>query len=263
MSNGGMVVAEQTVFSLQPKNLDEAMKFADLIAKSSLVPRNYQGKPGDIIIAIQIGQEVGLKPLQALQYIAVVNGRPSLYGDAPLALVRRSKLIEDFREDFDAATMTATCQAKRSGQPSPITRTYSKTDAEKAKLWGKDGVWQTNPRRMLQLRARAFVLRDGFADVLLGLAIGEEQEDVVEAETTALPEPPRIEPPKRLSQTTGEQAASNTTASPPDPYTTHHAKSDGQCGECQETIPVGETYYFDKTTNRVRCDACYEVEMKF
>lgn len=185
-------------FQMEPKTLEEAMKFAEIIAKSDLVPKDYKGNPGNVLIAIQWGQEIGLKPLQALQNIACINGRPSLWGDAVLSLVRGSGLLEDFREDFDANIPSATCSAKRKGQPTPIIRTFSKQDAEKAGLWTKAGSWAQYPKRMLQMRARAFALRDGFADVLKGMAIAEEQQDVIDVQAEPLPAPPA--PPKRLSQ---------------------------------------------------------------
>ena len=74
--------------SLEPTTLQEAMRFSDILASSTMVPRDFQGKPGNVLVAIQWGREVGLGPLQALQNIAVINGRPSIWGDAALALVR-------------------------------------------------------------------------------------------------------------------------------------------------------------------------------
>lgn len=191
------MTTELVKFSMEPRTLEEAMKYAEIIAKSDLVPKDYKGNPGNVLIAIQWGAEVGLKPLQALQNIAVVNGRPSLYGDAPLALVKNSGLLEDFREDFDEKTQTAICSAKRKGQPTIITYSFGMDDAKKAGLWSKQGSWAQYPKRMLKMRARGFVLRDGFPDVLKGIAIGEEQEDVEPTNGEALPAPPS--PPKRLS----------------------------------------------------------------
>lgn len=188
---------ELVEFSIEPKTFEEAMKYAELIAKSTLVPKDYQGQPGNVLIAIQWGREIGLKPLQALQNIAVINGRPCLWGDAVLAMVRGSGLVEDYREDFHEATFTATCTIKRKGQPSPIVRTFSRADAERAGLWDRN-TWKSYPKRMAQMRARAFALRDGFADVLKGIAISEEQQDV-ETNGQALLPPP--EPPRRLSET--------------------------------------------------------------
>ena len=189
-------------FSLEPRTLEEAFKLAELISKSDLVPKDYQGKPGNVLIAVQMGRELGLKPMQALQNISVVNGRPSVWGDAPLALVMGSGLVEDKREDFDETTMTATLTIKRKGVPSPHVSRFSMEDAKKANLWNKAGSWTTSPKRMLQLRARGFGLRDVFPDVLKGLSIGEEQQDIAEMipQGPALPAPPKFNPPRRLSQ---------------------------------------------------------------
>ena len=63
---------------------------------------------------MQWGAEIGLQPLQAMQNIAVINGRPSLWGDAVLALVRSSGLLEQF-EETQTEDM-ATCTVKRKGQ---------------------------------------------------------------------------------------------------------------------------------------------------
>jgi len=191
-------MGELVEFSFQPRTLEEAMKFAEIVAKSDLVPKDYKGNPGNVLIAIQWGQEIGLKPLQALQNIAVINGRPAMWGDSVLALVRGSGLLEDFREDFHEPSMTATCTAKRKDQPTPIVRTFSLAEGQKAGLTNRDTPWRTYPKRMIQMRARAFTLRDGFADVLKGIAVAEEQQDVVDVTATPLPAPP--EPPKRLSQ---------------------------------------------------------------
>ena len=215
---------ELVEFSFQPKTLEEAMKFAELVSKSDLVPKDYKGNPGNVLIAIQWGNEIGLKPLQALQNIAVINGRPCLWGDAALALVRGSGLVEDFREDLHEPSMTATCTIKRKDQPTPISRTFSKADAEKAGLWGKNN-WSGYPKRMLQMRARAFALRDGFTDVLKGIAVAEEQQDVVDVTAEPLPAPP--EPPKRFSQSA---ASTESNASTDDPVAMYEGTLAGSAG---------------------------------
>ena len=162
-------------FSLTPQTLDEALRFADTLSKSSLVPKDYQGNPGNCIIAMQWGGEIGLAPLQAMQSIAVINGRPSIWGDAMLALVRGSGLLEYIREEPTEAGCT--CTLKRRGEPE-VVREFTVEDAKKAGLYGKQGPWQTAPKRMMQMRARAFALRDVFTDVLRGVYIAEEARDL-------------------------------------------------------------------------------------
>jgi hypothetical protein len=178
--------------ALLPKNIDEAMQMAEMLAQSDIVPKEFKGKSGNVLVAIQWGMEIGLPPLQALQNIAVISGRPSLWGDAVLALVRGSGKLEYIKESVEDGV--ATCVVKRKGEPEHIV-TFSEDDAKKAGLWGKTGPWQQYPTRMLKMRARAFALRDVFPDVLKGVAIAEEVIDaeVVETEKAA----PQAKAPKK------------------------------------------------------------------
>ena len=161
-------------FDLSPKSLDEALRFADYLAESDLVPKDYKGKPGNCLVAIQWGLELCLKPLQAMQNIAVINGRPSLWGDAVLALVLGSPVCEYVHESVENGV--ATCRVKRRGAKEQV-RTFSDADAKMAGLSGKQGPWTQYPLRMKQMRARAFALRDVFADVLKGMPVAEEVMD--------------------------------------------------------------------------------------
>lgn len=146
-----------------------------MLAASDLVPKDFKGKPENCLIAVQWGSELGLKAMQALQNIAVINGRASLWGDAVLGLVRASPVCEYVTESDDGET--ATCRAKRKGQPEEV-RTFSMKDAELAGLKGKPGPWTQYTKRMRQMRARAFALRDLFTDVLRGMPIAEELMDM-------------------------------------------------------------------------------------
>src|SRR6185312_14669440 len=140
-------------------------------------------------VAVLHGLELGLTPMAALQRIAVVNGRPTIWGDGAMALVRGSGACEYVKETIagEGDKRTALCEAKRRGEPVPITRSFSVSDAKKAGLWAKQGPWQQFPDRMLQMRARAFCLRDGFADVLGGLYLKEELDDGDNGKTPPAP----------------------------------------------------------------------------
>jgi hypothetical protein len=162
-------------FSLTPSSLTEAMEFAGILAKSTIVPKEFLGNPGNILVAIQWGLELGLQPLQAMQNIAVINGRPALWGDAVIALVRGSTLCEYVYEEDDGHV--ATCRVKRRGENEQV-RTFSMDDAKIAGLMGKQGPWTQHPKRMRQMRARAFALRDVFPDVLRGMPVAEELQDM-------------------------------------------------------------------------------------
>lgn len=182
MTDNAMQTGGQA-FSLTPKSLDEAMQYADVIAKSDIVPQEYKGNPGNVLIAIQMGLELGLPPLQALQNVAVINGRPCVWGDSLLAIARAHPSCEYIHEETDEQAMIARCRIKRRGEPEQV-RTYSKADAEQAGLWNKQGPWQTYPKRMLQMRARGFAVRDVFPDALRGVALAEEAQDTPPRDVT-------------------------------------------------------------------------------
>src|SRR6185437_13801628 len=161
--------------SLAPQNFRDAVEFSKMVANSAFVPKEFRGKPAEILAAIQFGFELGVGPMQAMQNIAVINGKPSVYGDLALALVQASGLMEYIKETDDGHT--ATCETRRKGYPAPCITTFSDDDAKAADLLGKAGPWKQYRKRMRQFRARGFNLRDNYADVLKGLITREEAED--------------------------------------------------------------------------------------
>jgi hypothetical protein len=160
-------------------SFDDAFRFSQMVSKSEFAPKDFKGKPESCMLAIQAGSEVGLSPMQSLQSIAVINGRPTIWGDAAMALVQSSPVCEYIKEytEGDGDALVAVCEAKRRGYPSPTVVRFSVADAKKAGLWGKSGPWQQYPARMLTLRARGFALRNAFADALRGLITAEEARD--------------------------------------------------------------------------------------
>lgn len=162
-----------------PTTMTEAIQFSEMLSGSSMVPKAYQGKPQDVLVCVQWGYEMGLAPMQALQNIAVINGKPSVYGDAMMALVQASPVCEDIEEYIEnegTPNPVAVCMAKRKGRK-PVVAKFSVEDAKRAGLWGKGGPWTAYPKRMLQMRARGFALRDAFPDVLKGMITAEEAQD--------------------------------------------------------------------------------------
>ena len=101
----------QKPYQVVPKTMQEAMDFATVIAKSDLAPKDFKDKPGNVLIAMQMGAEVGLSPMASIQNIAVINGRPSLWGDSMLAVCQTHKDFEWIKEYFDEQG-TAVCIVK-------------------------------------------------------------------------------------------------------------------------------------------------------
>jgi len=168
-------------------SMDDAYRFAKMVAATEFAPKDFRGKPEACLLAIQAGAEVGLSPMQSLQSIAVINGKPSIYGDTALAICKCSVVCEWVREriEGDGDAMVAICEAKRRGDAEPVVSRFTMADAKRAGLAGKSGPWTQYPRRMLQMRARGFALRDAFPDLLRGLVTAEEAMDY------PTPTPPR------------------------------------------------------------------------
>ena len=163
---------------VQFSDMDGMIRFSGAVCRAGLAPRGLE-KPEQVFIALQMGMEVGLSPMQSLQNIAVINGKPSIYGDGALALVFSTGLVTDFEEkiEHDGDDRVAYCSVERAGVRTPCVRSFSVADAKAAGLWGKAGPWKQYPERMLQMRARGFAIRDAFPDALHGLITTEEAQD--------------------------------------------------------------------------------------
>ncbi len=194
------------------QTFDDAWRFWQMVAKTEFAPKDFRGKPEACMLAGQHAAEIGIGPMQGLQCIAVINGRPSIWGDAALALVQSSHVCEWVTEQVegDGDAMVATCTAKRRGYPQATTVQFSVVDAKKAGLWGKSGPWTQYPRRMLQLRARGFALRDAFPDVLKGLVTAEEAQDYPANEPAMIR--PQGEPARPLTNSVKDVAPGITVA---------------------------------------------------
>ena len=182
-------ISTQRAGGLALATMGEAMQFASMVAKSDFAPKDFKGKPESCLLAIQHGSEVGLSPMQSLQSIAVINGRPTIWGDAALALVQSSPACEYIKEyiEGDGDQAVAVCEVKRRGYPAATVSTFSMFDAKRAGLAGKSGPWSQYPLRMLALRARGFALRNAFADALRGLVTAEEAQDYPQSEPAKEP----------------------------------------------------------------------------
>jgi hypothetical protein len=184
---------------ITPTDMDGLWRFATAVHKSGLSPKGLETAEA-VFVAIEMGLEVGLPMMAALQNIAVINGRPTIWGDAQLAVCRGTGELTEFTEWYEEkgtklprnpATFTdetcAVCRVQREGY-APAETSFSVADAKRASLWGKTGPWTQYPARMLRFRARSFALRDQFGDALRGLRTAEEvMDDPVEVARNVTP----------------------------------------------------------------------------
>ena len=237
------ISTQRAAAGLALQTFDDAFRFAKMVSASEFAPKDFKGKPESCLLAIQHGSEVGLSPMQSLQSIAVINGRPTIWGDAALALVQSSPVCEYVREytEGEGDNLSAVCEAKRKGYPQPTVSRFSMADAKRAGLAGKSGPWTQYPARMLTLRARGFALRNAFADALRGLITAEEAQDYPQP----LPEKPA--------------AVANVTTQPTAPQDTPAGKAKlaiSRCGSISEAeryrAMIGERHAEGKFTDAER-----------
>lgn len=158
-------------------SMSEVMSFCEMACRTNMVPKGYRGKPESALVAVQFGIELGLSPMQALQGIAEINGKPGVYGDTGRALVQSHREFEDIQETVDdrgdQTHAVARCVIKRRGR-SAVVEQFSVADAKTARLWGKQGPWTDYPMVMLGWRAFWFAARKAFPDALRGVYGYEE-----------------------------------------------------------------------------------------
>jgi len=245
----------------EPDSLDGLWRLATIYLNAGLVPPDLtkncsrEAAIAKIVVAIEYGLSVGLRASQAIQSVAVINGRPTIWGDAMKAVCIASECCAGIEErpHGDGEQFGYTCVARRKGSPD-VVQTFTVADAKQARLWSKTGPWSTNPKRMLQLRARAFALRDQYPDVLKGLSMREEVEDYAPAASGNAPmapnrlaehlasvgSVPKVEHPASEPQSAGiadtDGPQHDTTDSQPEPAAPELADPTGMLGRVVEML---------------------------
>ena len=169
-----------------PADLQGKLDLADALLEADLVPYK-DGKTkltrAQVAIILQLGDELGLAPLQAVQGCAIVHGRPGPMYQTALAVVQASGKLESYEEidgdlDEEGRPIFVNVTVKRVGAAKPVTMRFSWKDAIRAGLL-KNPTWTKYPRDMLRNRAGGRALKIGFADVLAGIALADELEDAL------------------------------------------------------------------------------------
>lgn len=197
--NSGIVVRGG---SLDYENFVGLWRLSKLLVMSGMVPKVKEGtsleeRTSQVAVSIARGRCVGLDAFQSVESIVPINGRPMIWGNAPLAICRQSPNwseegfdeyweVKGQRQDshpakFDDDSITAVCETLRKGAKKPMIRRFSVADAKRAGLWGATGkLYGAYPQRLLPARARGYCLNDNFGDALKGIAIRETFEEEVD-----------------------------------------------------------------------------------
>ena len=172
-----------------PSTFTELMQICGNIAKTRLFGIT---SPEQAFVVLSAGHELGLSQIQSLRALYSYDGKLGLYADGIAAIVLRSGLAEYFREVATTDT-ESTWETRRRGEPAKR-YTYTIADATKAGLVRPSSNWTRSPKRMLAARAKSFLGRDVFPDLLLGMYTVEELMDVTPP-PAGEPERPIVEMP--------------------------------------------------------------------
>lgn len=192
------LTAHGEVLAIMPRNIEEAGRYAQGLCVANIVPDAFReggkrdGAPNHALVMMGVlkSMEVGVPPQTGLAGLLPINGRFSVWGDLAAALVQKTGKVAnqqvvrigDANFDEDAAiglwpdAFGFRVLYWRVGQEDPYVGEFTVRDAKRGGLWNNASrqPWVKYPKRMLFNRARAFALRDGFADGLSGLTIAEE-----------------------------------------------------------------------------------------
>lgn len=215
-----LVAHEGGVLPIMPRTIEEAARYASGLVMAGIVPDAFKERGSNLVnkelvmMGVLKAMEIGVPPQTGLAGLLPINGRFSVWGDLAAALVQRTGQVErqqvieiggTFDQDAPLGEWPDAYGFRvlywRKGQADPYVGEFTVRDAKRAGLWNnpRRDPWLKYPKRMLFNRARAFPMRDGFADGLNGLTIAEEVLDTL---------PPSVDergPSKRLGALIDEE----------------------------------------------------------
>lgn len=160
-----------TIATIETSPLPDRMEYARALAGASIIPKAFQNRPADVLVAIEYGNALGIAPIVALSEINVIQGTPALSASLMAALARQA----GHKVRVTGDNTTATCTITRGDDPDfEHTATWSEKKARDAGLWGK-GHWGKDPGTMLRWRAIAECVRFACSEVLGGLKYSSDE----------------------------------------------------------------------------------------
>lgn len=145
--------------------LDAQKEKLAILRNGGMLPKGCDER--EAFARMAVGVEMGMRPMQALNGIAMINGKPSLHTDSIPSIVAASGLLEDQDHKFTGEGDKLECSywCKKKGLPTIQHWEYSVADAKAAGLLSRDS-WRNHLRKMLFNRARTYCLRNTFPEVL-------------------------------------------------------------------------------------------------
>lgn len=172
----------------------ESYKLASVLAKSSLVPQQYQGKTEDCALAIDMAERMGVSPLMVMQSLYVVKGKPSWSGQACMSFIKAKYGDAQPVYTGQRGTDTRGCFVRVIKPDGEVIEGTEVTIAmAKSEDWMSNSKWKNMPEQMLAYRAAAFFARVYCPEILMGVSVEGEVEDMQPSRPQKAPDPFKTE----------------------------------------------------------------------
>ena len=160
---------------------NQALRAAQMLSQSTLVPQNYQGKPQDCFIAVEMAARMNTSPIFIMQNLYVVKGKPTWAGQACMAMINACGKFRDVKHVYTGqkGTDSRGCYvtATRISDGETVNGTEVTMALVKAEGWNTNTKWKNMPEQMLGYRAASFFARMYCPEALMGLQTYEEVQD--------------------------------------------------------------------------------------
>jgi hypothetical protein len=169
--------------------MEKALKFSEIMAQADIIPTHYRGKPANVFIAVQSALRMNLDPMQIMQNTFVISGKLGMVTAFAISLANQSRLFDSgirYRVEGNGENLkvTAYTNLKKTGEEISYTITMKEAKAEG---WTKNAKYQSLPELMLRYRAATLLIRTHAPEVLNGMHMVEEIEDVAIATKDVTP----------------------------------------------------------------------------
>ena len=172
--------------------MGKAYKYAELMAKSDLIPSHYKGKPANVFIAIQTAFRMNIDPMHIMQNTYVIHGKLGMNASFAISLANNSGIFKSgikYREEGEGKDLSVTAYAVVKKDNEEISYKFGMKQAAAEGYTTRTGnKYLTMPELMLRYRAATLLIRTHIPEVLNGMQTVEELEDVT---PDAAPEAPK------------------------------------------------------------------------
>ena len=182
-----IVVREDNKLEVKREILDwgQLMEMSEIMSKSTIVPAQYQRRPENVMVALDMASRMGVSPMVVMQNLHVIQGKPSWSGTAVASLIRNSGQFRNVELEYVGErgkdSWGAFVTAERVSTGKQLKGTTVTIGMAKAEGWyqKKGSKWQTMPEQMLGYRAYSYFGRLYAPELMMGLHSTDEVEDII------------------------------------------------------------------------------------